>query len=631
MKRKLLTLSLALLSAVGLNAQVNVVEASPASNGANSPLRAPNGFTETTLRAHLIIPASDIVGLSNGDQITSVGFELLQGAAGTASGAMEFYLENTSDVTNTKSTTWTTAIGTMTNVFSGTYTIPATDGPVDMTTTSAFTYTGGGLYVAYEYIASTFGTGAAFYDCNNALPNAVVMDTTANGSIPPATLTQTSSFRPIIRLGRPNPNANDMTVNAVHPILGSASKTFTSSTDAIGLVRNTSNTTLTNVDVTLTVTGANSFTSTETITSIAAGATDEVTFTGIPTTAAGTNTYTVTVVNDDDNTNNSATADQAVGCSNHGPAPQAGVDGGLGFNQGAGIIAVALDVPSGTYPTYIKRVVPTISNDANSPGNTIKGILMNASGAIVDSTSSFTINAANLGQPVQLVFINGSVDYAGQSMFIGFRQTANTTTGYFPMGTADQFEVLANTYYTYGVNGGAGTEQTGFGAFLIDAHLEFGVDVSQSNVTLTTTTTGTGMTYQWVNCNTGANISGETGMSYTATSDIVTGSYRVDATIDGCTGSSPCTIISFVGVEESTDEALTIFPNPANDLLNITSDLKEVKSYTVYDLEGRIVLRNTIANGENLNQIDINNLVSGTYLLELISNDASARKVFVKQ
>ncbi len=634
MKKKLLTLSLAVLTVFGLNAQVNIVSGIPANNGSTTQLRAPNGSTShTSFRAHMIIPAAEITTLSNGDAISSIGFSLAIGVDGVADGNIQFYLENTSDATNLKSTTWATAITPMTSVYNGTMTLPNTNTPanIDLTTTGAFTYTGGGLYVAYEYSGSNFVplNSIAGYLCNNTIADALKMDSTSS-TTQPATLTLSSAFRPEIRFGVANPNANDMTVNAVRPVYGKVNRTFTSTTGALAFVTNTSNTTLTNVDVTLDVTGANIFNDTQTIPTINAGETQAVPFTGVPTANSGTNTYTITVPNDDDNGNNSATADQEVGCDAMTNAPIAAVTGGLGFNQGTGIMANRIDIPTSTsLPVTIKKVVPTISNDAATPGNTIKGVLLNAAGTIVDSTNSYTINAGNAGNQVELSFINGNVNYSGQTVYVGIRQTANTT-GYFPLATAAEFNTLPSSFYTFGPGGGASTEQTGFGAFLIDADLAFGVNIAKAGTTLSTTTTGAGMTYQWINCGTGADIAGETGMSYTATSAIVTGSYAVTATFEGCEATSPCEVVSFVGLDKEENAQLSIYPNPVVNVLNIDSELTGVTSYSVYDMEGRVVLRSTVTNGSGLSMIDASDLESGTYLLELNSDKESARKVFVK-
>ena len=153
--------------------------------------------------------------------INAVGFEFLNGAAGgSPSGQFKIYLENTTDATNLKSTTWTTAIGSMTNVLDGTYNIPVTpnETSTDLVLDQGFAYNGGGLYVAFEYIGSTFATTAATYKCNTDIAGGVKMIETTNNT-PGATLTGSSSFRPQVRLSFPNPNTNELEVLGVFPDL----------------------------------------------------------------------------------------------------------------------------------------------------------------------------------------------------------------------------------------------------------------------------------------------------------------------------------------------------------------------------------------------------------------------------
>ncbi|WP_426490272.1 T9SS type A sorting domain-containing protein [Hymenobacter sp. 102] len=78
-------------------------------------------------------------------------------------------------------------------------------------------------------------------------------------------------------------------------------------------VTNSGTNALTNIPVTLTVSGANTFTSTKTIATLAPGATQLVTFDAYPSTLAqGTNNLTVSVPADDDNSNNSLPYTQQV-------------------------------------------------------------------------------------------------------------------------------------------------------------------------------------------------------------------------------------------------------------------------------------------------------------------------------
>lgn len=84
---------------------------------------------------------------------------------------------------------------------------------------------------------------------------------------------------------------------------------------------------------------------------------------------------------------------------------------------------------------------------------------------------------------------------------------------------------------------------------------------------------------------------------------------------DGPTGSAG--ILKFVGnvaptaaVSETAKNNLKVFPNPAVDVVNLTST-KEIKSVNIYDLTGKKVKSTT-----DTKQINVSNLAKGTYILQ---------------
>jgi hypothetical protein len=105
--------------------------------------------------------------------------------------------------------------------------------------------------------------------------------------------------------------ANDAAVYAIYTLGKLPTAALPHAIQAV--IANLGTTALTNQTVTLNVTGANTFTNTQTIASLAAGAGSLVTFSALPTTlVAGVNNVTVTVPSDGNNTNNSATVQQTV-------------------------------------------------------------------------------------------------------------------------------------------------------------------------------------------------------------------------------------------------------------------------------------------------------------------------------
>ncbi len=54
-------------------------------------------------------------------------------------------------------------------------------------------------------------------------------------------------------------------------------------------------------------------------------------------------------------------------------------------------------------------------------------------------------------------------------------------------------------------------------------------------------------------------------------------------------------------------------------------------SYTIYNIEGRVILNKPLEQGTNNVSITIEKLESGTYIIEVESDDAKARKIFMKE
>ena len=76
-----------------------------------------------------------------------------------------------------------------------------------------------------------------------------------------------------------------------------------------------------------------------------------------------------------------------------------------------------------------------------------------------------------------------------------------------------------------------------------------------------------------------------------------------------------------LGQEQFSAPSISIYPNPANELLNI-SGLTESTSYKVYDTTGKLLQSGSA--GETENKVDVSQLASGLYLIQF--GDSSAVK-----
>lgn len=198
--------------------------------------RAPQGSQRYNRSVWLLRPTEmTAAGFTSGSTINSLGFNFLTAQNIPTTGTITIYLQNTTDVTNLKSTTWATAITGMTTVSNGSVTIPAATGTFDIAFSggSPFTYTGGGLYIAFDYqnAAGTLATTGNVAACNTALVGGLkgAISTTAA-----PTTVAASDFRPETRLGKPVACARPSNIQEVV-----ASKTTSSVTLTWNNVNNT--------------------------------------------------------------------------------------------------------------------------------------------------------------------------------------------------------------------------------------------------------------------------------------------------------------------------------------------------------------------------------------------------------
>ncbi len=160
-------------------------------------------------------------------------------------------------------------------------------------------------------------------------------------------------------------SGTDAAVSTVYT-LGRISQTYASPHVVRAVLTNNGGTTLTNVPVMLTVTGATPFSNTQTVASLATGTSTTVTFPSYALTASGTNTVTVTAnaTGDTNAANNSASSQQVVSAGRLAYTDPAGTTaGGLGSGAANSILYVKYTV---TGATTVTAITPTF--DTTVPG-----------------------------------------------------------------------------------------------------------------------------------------------------------------------------------------------------------------------------------------------------------------------
>lgn len=451
MKKITLVFTFMILTTVAAFSQVTAVVNAPVTDASTTQNRAPNGTNaHSFMRGSALALTSELTAIPASASLNSFGFVTTAGANVPVTGTLTVYMKNSTDATFTLGTSWATIITGMTQVYSGTFTIPANAANVDVALSTPLVYTGGSVYVAYDFVRTgTAATVAATYDSNSTgLVGGCV--SAASATAAPTTLGATS-FRPVMRFGYPNPNSNDMSIENV-VTLGSVANVLNSPVPVSAIVRNKSNTTLTNISVSANMTGANTYTDTKVVATIAPGATQTVNFNDWTPTALGANTLNVSVPADQVNTNNSSNFNTTVSCNALGAAQNPSTyTGSVGFGTGSGILSTPFQ---NTAATTVSGINVAISNNTAAVGRNVYGVLLSNTGTILaTSTNTLTIGNADLSTVKTFNFSPAVAVAANQLVYYGLAQTANATA-YYPIGTYIN-PYLTTTYYTNALAGGA--------------------------------------------------------------------------------------------------------------------------------------------------------------------------------
>ncbi|MGN6416991.1 MAG: MBG domain-containing protein [Pseudobacter sp.] len=462
--RKTLAVLLLLLIACSqqLFSQVFLQPKVPANAPTSTQVRVPNGLsTFTYLRAYALYPVGELNELYTGDVIKQLGFVATIGANAPAGGQIKFYIQNTSDQTFQKGTNWTNVLTGMTQVYNGTFTLPVTNGPAEIIVTldAPFTYTGGGLYVAWDYLGSQFCSSPVTFAAEGSalVPGCA----SANSATAAPEILGTTAFRPQLIFGFDNPFGNDLAVTQLKangifsPGLGEANK-------VTAMIRNRGYNAQNNFTVSWTAAGLPYST---VVASLAPGDSTTVEMTIPASTAAGTIQIKAAVGADERSSNNSMQITQEIVCDEFRYAGRVTPNEAIGFNTGSGIIAVLHKSPATS--VMINAIRIRLSDNAPSIGNNIKGVLLDQNGVILATSADFPITAANFNTEVSIPLATPFTIPANTSFYAGIIQSASNP-GYFPVGTDKSVKMEPNRYFTFFATGGTPSPVTeDLGALMI--------------------------------------------------------------------------------------------------------------------------------------------------------------------
>lgn len=468
------------------------------------------------------------------------------------------------------------------------------------------------------FIDGPYGASNPFNNRNNALPDAG------------------RTFRFIST----PPPANDAEVQFVYT-LGELPLIYGVPHVVSARIRNKGTNTLNNLAVSLSITGANSFSNTQIISSLAPGASFTVPFSAFSPVSSGTNTITVSVPSDDLNTNNSKTATQQMSAGTFSYADNSAIVGAVGAGTGSGLILTRYFM-NGT--AQVTAVAAHISADNRNIGKTIYAVVMNNLGSIIDSSAFYVIQAGDLGTYKQLDIITPR-SITNSFYYAGIAQVAlvGDPLGYYPVSYQDEGNPTRSlAYYEALISGGGLVQQNTLGRFMIKAILNNTI-VPVNMRAFTATRNGSMNELRW-EISSEINVTkyiierserGNGGFSSIGTV-MATGSsaynftdmqpirgmnfYRLRALdMDGRE-----TISEIRSVKNEGRNQLIVYPNPVGERLNMTyySEKAEEAVLMIFNDEGRrLYMRklNLPAGTANIVLDDIR-LAAGSYSLELLTS-----------
>ncbi len=224
---------------------------------------------------------------------TGIGWRYATGPGGAGGTApLKVYLQNTSDTTNAKSATWATAISGMTLVHDASTTLPTLSGSFDIAFSGgAFTYTGGGVYVAFDWGPYTGTLSSGSVSTNTDLTGGI-LSALSNTTAP--TALSAGDNRPETRFSTPVPGTDVYVVNVAS--MGAVPLGLVGAQNIRAIVYQGGDLDLTDVPVTLNITGVDTSTETKTVPSLArCGGVASVAFAPFTPTLTGTDTLTASV------------------------------------------------------------------------------------------------------------------------------------------------------------------------------------------------------------------------------------------------------------------------------------------------------------------------------------------------
>jgi len=119
-------------------------------------------------------------------------------------------------------------------------------------------------------------------------------------------------------------------------------------------------------------------------------------------------------------------------------------------------------------------------------------------------------------------------------------------------------------------------------------------------------------TYQWLDCESNLTaLIGQINPTYTATEN---GMYALEINTENCRDTSECLLFNSLGLINTSNTSIQLFPNPADQTLFI-KNLPEHQALKLFDATGRIVLETQSHPGNN--ELNVSEIQTGLYILRI--------------
>ncbi len=261
----------------------------------------------------------------------------------------------------------------------------------------------------------------------------------------------------------------------------------------------------------------------------------------------------------------------------------------------------------------------------NTPGNySIKLVVSNGtcSDSITKNVLVSALPTLNLGTDKKYCPNGGSVTLDAGAGRDSIRWSNNATSRTLVVDTPGTF------YVTVYKNKCSSTDTISVSAYTV-VPVDLGADVELCyGDSLTLNVLLTGSTYLWQNSSTLSSFKVKAAGTYHVRRTDKNGCATFDTinvTYDTC----------YAGISElALKSMISIFPNPAKDVINITSNADHNTSYSIgiYDLRGKLVKSTNVSIESGVGtSISIDDLKSGMYVVKIGDGQLTHSKTFIKQ